>query len=163
VEFGIVHHTAGGNNYGPNKGKSIVQGIQKYHMEDPDNPLCDIGYNFLVDKYGNSYVGRAGSTRVENPVQGAHTSGFNDGSAGVAVLGNYETSSNFPGDARRALADVLAWRFLIYDVDPFGVTGERHDTISGHKDFPGNSTECPGVEIYSRLENIRTKTANRMT
>jgi hypothetical protein len=162
LHLGIVHHTAGSNNYGPGDGPSIVRGIQAYHMDLPGpDPYCDIAYNFLVDKYGNSYVGRAHSTRVHRPIYGAHTAGANKGSTGVSVLGNYETSNNFPRAARRAVADVLAWRFLRHGVNPLGVTGDGHERISGHRDF--NSTACPGQQIYSRLGRIRNKTANKMS
>jgi N-acetylmuramoyl-L-alanine amidase len=176
VRFAIVHHTAGGNSYGPFDGPGIVQGIQAYHMDLPGpDPYCDIAYNFLVDKYGNSYIGRARSTRVVSPIFGAHTSGHNKGSTGVSVLGNYDNAS-FPKAGRKELNRVLAWRFLRHGIDPHGATKTRSNggtshwpagtkveitTISGHRDF--NPTACPGASIYSQLGSIRNGTAKRMT
>jgi uncharacterized protein with LGFP repeats len=175
VRLGIVHHTAGGNSYSNGDGPGIVKGIQQYHMTGPfDPPYCDIAYNFLVDKYGNSYVGRAGSRRTHDPVYGAHTSGHNKGSVGVAILGNYQDAA-FTSGAKQPLSDVLAWRFLAWDIDPLGTTnsvsagGASHwpagtkvatKTITGHRDW--NSTQCPGNNVYSRMAGIRKGVAKRM-
>ena len=68
------------------------------------NGWNDIGYNFLVDKYGQVFEGRYGG--VDKNVIGAHAEGFNTGSVGVAVLGTYSSSAP-PAVARTALADLL--------------------------------------------------------
>ncbi|MCZ9344975.1 N-acetylmuramoyl-L-alanine amidase, partial [Streptomyces sp. TRM76130] len=47
----------------------------------------DLGYNFVVDRCGTVYEGRAGG--VDRAVTGAHTQGFNHRSAGIAALGTY--------------------------------------------------------------------------
>lgn len=175
VRFGIVHHTAGANSYNNGDGPGIVKGIQQYHMHGPFNPpYCDIAYNFLVDKYGHSYVGRAGSRRTHNPIFGAHTSGHNKGSFGVSILGNYQ-SAPFTSSAKQPLSDVIAWRFLAWDINPLGTTvsisagGASHwpagthvptNTITGHRDW--NSTECPGNNVYNRMAGIRKGVAKRM-
>ena len=49
----------------------------------------DIGYNFLVDRFGRAWVGRAGGGPAR-PVRGAHTLGFNNTSVGISVIGNFE-------------------------------------------------------------------------
>ena len=65
-------------------------GICRYHRDS--NGWNDIGYNFLVDKYGQIFEGRAGgSTR---PVIGAQAQGYNSHSTGIACLGTFT-------DARR--------------------------------------------------------------
>ncbi|MCU1676267.1 MAG: hypothetical protein JWM93_1025, partial [Frankiales bacterium] len=46
----VVHHTAGTNSYTAAQSASIVRATQAYHMKS--RKWCDIGYNFLVDKYG---------------------------------------------------------------------------------------------------------------
>ena len=62
-----------------------MRGIEIYHVKG--NGWNDIGYNFLVDKYGQVFEGRYGG--VDKTVIGAHAEGFNTGSVGVAVIGDY--------------------------------------------------------------------------
>ena len=58
VRAGIVHHTAGSNDYGPQDSAAIVRSIYAYHTRTLG--WCDIAYNALVDKYGQVFEGRAG-------------------------------------------------------------------------------------------------------
>ena len=88
VAFAIVHHTAGTNAYGPGASAAIVRGIELYHVRG--NHWNDIGYNFLVDRYGQVFEGRAGG--IDRNVIGAQAQGFNTGSVGVAVIGNYQSA-----------------------------------------------------------------------
>src|SRR5664280_3554192 len=50
VKLGYVHHTDGTNSYSPSESAAIVRGIYAYHVTG--NGWCDIGYTFLVDRYG---------------------------------------------------------------------------------------------------------------
>ena len=77
VRFAVVHHTAGSNSYTRAQSASIVRGIERYHVLA--NGWDDIGYNFLVDKYGQIFEGRWGG--VDKNVVGAHAQGFNNGSS----------------------------------------------------------------------------------
>ena len=77
----------------------------------------DIGYNFLVDRFGRIWTGRAGGSG--RPVRGAHTLGFNATSAGVAVIGNFELVR--PADeVLDAVAAVAAWKLHRFGRDPRG-------------------------------------------
>ena len=58
VQFAVVHHTAGSNSYTASQSAAIVRGIEVYHVKG--NGWNDIGYNFLVDKYGQVFEGRFG-------------------------------------------------------------------------------------------------------
>ncbi|MDQ0992644.1 FG-GAP-like repeat-containing protein [Streptomyces sp. V3I7] len=160
----FVHHTAGSNDYTCAESASIIRGIFVYHVQS--NGWNDIGYNFLVDKCGTVFEGRAGGT--DRPVLGAHTYGFNTDSSGVAVLGDYNTATA-PTVVHEAIAKLAAWKLGLYGVNPSGtvvmaagadngkytqgqlVTLNR---ISGHRD--GYPTECPGNNLYADLPAIRT-------
>jgi hypothetical protein len=158
VRFAVVHHTAGSNSYTRAQSASIVRGIQRYHVLA--NGWDDIGYNFLVDKYGQIFEGRYGG--VDRNVVGAHAQGFNTGSAGIALIGTYE--SNAPSAAARsALSRLIAWRLDVAHVDPLSTFSWRSSgnprfpvgrnltlrTISGHRDT--GYTTCPGSRLYGEL------------
>ena len=161
LRFSVVHHTAGSNSYTAAESAAIVRGIQRYHVLG--NGWDDIGYNFLVDKYGRVFEGRRGG--IAKNVVGAHAGGFNTGSVGVAVLGNYE-SATFTSKARTALQNLLAWRLDVGHVYPRALvdrvsggssrwpsgTTVRLRAVSGHRDT--SYTSCPGTAIYGQLGTI---------
>ena len=106
IRAGIVHHTAGSNDYAPEDSAGIVRSIYEYHTRTLG--WCDIAYNALVDKYGQVFEGRAGG--IDKPVEGAHTGGFNRDTWGVAMLGNFD---HVAADARFSCgppAGLLGWR-----------------------------------------------------
>jgi flagellar hook assembly protein FlgD len=163
IHLAIVHHTAGSNSYTKAQSASIVRGIELYHVKG--NGWNDIGYNFLVDKYGQIFEGRYGG--MTRPVIGAHAQGFNTGSVGIAVIGDYGSTSITPA-ARAALVSLIAWRLDYAHVDPLSSVvrvssgNPRYPAgravtlraISGHRDvYP---TSCPGASLYSQLASIRT-------
>src|SRR5665648_186764 len=52
----VVHHTAGSNNYATvAEAMQQIRNDQRYHIES--RGWCDLGYNFVVDKWGNIYEG----------------------------------------------------------------------------------------------------------
>ncbi len=158
LRFAVVHHTAGSNNYTKAQSAAIVRGVQIYHVRG--NGWDDIGYNFLVDKYGQVFEGRYGG--VERNVIGAHAQGFNTSSVGVALLGNYGSTA-MTAAARSALVKLLAWRLDVAHVDPLQAFtwqsggNPRYPTgvpvflrpISGHRDV--GFTSCPGSVVYGQL------------
>jgi hypothetical protein len=161
VHYAVVHHTAGSNNYTRSQSAAIVRGIEVYHVEG--NGWNDIGYNFLVDKYGQVFEGRYGG--VDKAVIGAHAEGFNTGSVGVAVLGSYGTSK-ISAAAKASLEQVLAWKLDLAHVDPLSTLTWKSDgnprfasgvpvflrAISGHRDT--GFTDCPGNALYAELPQI---------
>ncbi|HSE82760.1 MAG TPA: FlgD immunoglobulin-like domain containing protein [Gaiellaceae bacterium] len=168
LRFAVVHHTAGSNRYSAAESAAIVRGIQRYHVVG--NGWDDIGYNFLVDKYGRVFEGRGGG--ITQNVVGAHAGGFNTGSVGIAVIGIYESRA-LSDAARRAVQKLLAWRLDVGHVYPRGfwdaVSGGssrwpagatvRLRAISGHRDT--SYTSCPGNKIYGLLGRI-TRRATRI-
>jgi hypothetical protein len=169
VKMAFVHHTAGGNTYAREDAPAVVRGIYAYHTQTLG--WNDIGYNFLVDRFGTIYVGRAGGPR--QGVVGAHTYGFNTGSTGVSVMGTY-TSAAPPAAATASLEHLLAWKLGLHGVGPEGTAtmtcgaSEKHTSgqtvtfpvIAGHRD--ANYTVCPGDAFYAALATLRAQVAARM-
>lgn len=173
----IVHHTATRND-DPDPA-ATVRAIYRYHAID--RGWGDIGYNFLVDAQGRIYKGRYSgppgtrdqdTATGEDPagfgVTGAHTSGANSGTMGIAVLGTY-TSVEVPSAARSSLVDHLAWESERHGLDPQSsstysnpVNGSQRtvENISGHRDWV--ATECPGGTFYQGLPTLRADVAARM-
>ncbi|MEU7134822.1 N-acetylmuramoyl-L-alanine amidase [Streptomyces sp. NPDC046261] len=166
VRAAFVHHTASGNSYRCAQSASVIRGIYRYHVVS--SGWRDLGYNFLIDKCGTVYEGRAGG--VAKPVRGAHTLGFNTNSMGIAVLGSFGRSDP-PTAVVNALARLTAWKLGLYDVNPLGTaslvsgggnlykkgTSVRLKVISGHRD--GYATACPGDRLYNRLGAVRAAAA----
>ncbi|WP_297619239.1 N-acetylmuramoyl-L-alanine amidase [Nocardia sp.] len=160
-----VHHTAGRNDYTPSESAGIVRSIYNYHAKTLG--WCDIGYNALVDKYGQIFEGRYGG--LDRPVEGAHAGGFNINTAGVAFMGDHETEPPTE-DAIQAMGKFIGWRSKIAGVDPEGSTtmySEGSDytryalgqavklpNIFAHRDV-GNTT-CPGDAAYDLMDRLRS-------
>lgn len=170
VKVMFVHHTADSNEYTCADSPSVLRSIYRYHVKT--NGWSDIGYNFLVDRCGTVFEGRAGG--VDKPVKGAHTLGFNTDSAGVAAMGTY-TDTAPPAEMLDSLSRVIAWKLGLHGADPLGKaqltsgdsgsrfpagTDARFDVISGHRD--GFTTECPGQRLYEALPKVRRGAAHLM-
>ncbi|MVA77091.1 hypothetical protein GC722_13805 [Auraticoccus sp. F435] len=153
IQGAIVHHTAGVNSYTKAQSASIVRGIYAYHTQTLG--WCDIGYNFLVDKYGQVFEGRSGG--VDHPVHGAHATSWNTDTVGISFMGNYETATA-PTAMLEAGAKVLAWKFDAYYRDPLSkvtLAGKYINRISGHGDVM--ATACPGRNIRSKMTWLRER------
>ncbi|MFB7371205.1 N-acetylmuramoyl-L-alanine amidase [Streptomyces sp. NPDC056222] len=159
----FAHHTAGTNDYTCDQSPDIIRAIFLYHVQSQG--WNDIGYQFLVDKCGTVFEGRAGG--IDKPVLGAQTYGFNTDTTGVAVLGNYNDAiSSQP--VLDAVAAVAAWKLGMYGYDAAATVqlsaaadngkytkGQKVtlNRISGHRD--GYPTECPGNNLYADLATVR--------
>ena len=155
----VVHHTAGKNPSSPEKSAAIVRGIQIYHVKG--NGWNDIGYNFLVDGFGQIFEGRGGG--IDRNVIGAHALDFNTGSTGVALLGNFQ-AEDVSDASLNTIASLLAWRLDVGHVDPLSIvtyssngTRRRLRAVSGHRDV--NDTACPGDHLYDTLDGIAASAA----
>ena len=163
VTHAFVHHTTGPNDYTTSEVASRILGICLYHTQS--NGWDDIGYNFLIDRFGGIWEGRAGG--IAAGVQGAHTAGFNSYSTGVAFIGEH-TSTPPTIAAETALKQLLAWKFGVHNVDPTnssvliskGSSKWREGypvlmkPIMGHRD--AQSTSCPGEACYQRIPTYQT-------
>jgi hypothetical protein len=164
VQLGFVHHTVTANDYAPEESASIIQSIARYHRDS--NGWNDIGYNFVVDQYGQIFEARAGG--VDQAVVGAQAQGYNSVSTGIACLGTFESVA-FPEAGMEALAHLLGWKLTLHGVPVQGAVtvasagGESNrypggtpvtfERVSGHRD--GDSTSCPGGVLYGQLPDLR--------
>jgi len=162
VKMAFVHHTDSGNDYTAAEAPAIVRGVYAYHTKSLH--WSDVGYNFLIDRYGTIYEGRFGG--VTKGVIGAQVLGFNTGSTGISVIGTF-TSATPTSKSVVSLERLLEWKLDIHHVDPMGTGtlicgyGQKFGTgqhvtfpaIAGHRD--ANFTDCPGGKLYAQLPNIR--------
>lgn len=145
----VIHHTASTGDYNVSNiedSKVKVRAIQNFHMDV--NGWSDIGYNFLVDKLGNTFEGRYGS--MTSWAKGIHD-GTNYNSFGFNVLGYYHPPYNQLATiaSRSALYDVIAWR-MPNGWSPYGAgsyAGKTVGFVAGHRNV--KSTSCPGDGIYN--------------
>ncbi|MGK2259194.1 peptidoglycan recognition protein family protein [Gordonia polyisoprenivorans] len=160
----IVHHTAGSNDYTPQQSAEIVRGIYAYHARTLN--WCDIGYNVLVDKYGQIFEGAFGG--LDRNVEGTHTGGFNKNTVGVSMIGNLDEVAP-SGQMLAAVGRFLKWRLNRAGLNPGATatltseyfsdskfppgTQTRLPVIAGHRDY--NNTSCPGIQGYPALDQIR--------
>jgi len=158
-----VHHTAGSNDYATvAQAMQQIRNDQRYHIES--RGWCDLGYNFVVDKWGNIYEGRANS--LTQPVIGVHSGGFNTGTVGVSMLGTYDAAPS--AATQQSVAQIIGWRLGYYGVAAQGSmtyhTGVGENSkyqnqdvtlprVFGHRDVA--YTACPGNGGYAALADIR--------
>jgi hypothetical protein len=164
VRAAYVHHTVNPNDYTEAEAPQIVLAICRYHRNT--NGWNDIGYNFLVDRFGTIYEGRAGG--IEAAVIGAQAEGFNSYSTGIANIGTFEDGGQSDA-ALEAMARLIRWKLPLHGYPTSGEavmvsagggtnrypsgTSVRVPRILGHRDT--NSTACPGSALYAQLDELR--------
>ncbi|MFC8191180.1 N-acetylmuramoyl-L-alanine amidase [Cellulomonas sp. NPDC057328] len=166
----VVHHTASTNSYSAADVPGLLRGIFAYHTR-PESAggrgWCDIGYNFLVDRFGRIFEGRAGS--MDQTVVGVHTGGFNSRTVGVSAIGEFG-ASGAPVEMLEAISRTIAWKFAQLRTSGSGTvalvsgggatfypagTTVVLPTIFGHRD--AQQTSCPGQNLYNALPAIRAR------
>ncbi len=176
---GFVHHTATTNNYTPAQAPAEMRNLYAYFTHSLG--YADMAYNFLVDKYGTIYEGRAGCVYLDPtpcdgpslPVQGAHTAGMNLDTFAISAIGNFDVAPvEHPQELVNSIAALMAWKIAPYGLSPnANARITSTDTsglsqyssgqvavvpvISGHRDV--GRTACPGKYLYAYLPAIRAK------
>ncbi|WP_051196687.1 peptidoglycan recognition protein family protein [Jonesia quinghaiensis] len=168
-----IHHTAGSSTYTKAQAAAQVRAIYSYHARTLG--WGDIGYNFLVDRFGTIYEGRKGS--IDGIPKGAHAGNYNDTTIGVSAMGNFENITA-PTAMTNSMVNVLAWKGAQYGINATGTTTLRTGTaksssgrakpgslvevptIAAHRDT--NYTACPGRNLTSRMSSIRTSVSKKI-
>lgn len=167
LEAVVLHHTVHANDYDRDEAAALVRSIQRYHMDGLG--WRDLGYNFLIDRHGQVFEGRGGG--IDEPVIGAHASGHNTGTAGVAFLGQHHDDLDEPApsglsaEAEDAAASLVTWLLDVHHLDahepaelPSGTTLPASSArLVGHSDV--GATACPGSAVTERLDAIREAVA----
>ena len=163
----IVHHTASPNK--PSNPAAVVREVLAFHATG--RGFSDTGYNFMIDHRGVIYEGRAARRYTPDEVitgedtkgwgvVGAHAKGYNAGSCGVCLIGDFDTGT--PTDAAlNSLVLLLSWKASRHRIDAngkedyFDIYGGHHvfANITGHRQV--GQTQCPGTKLFNALPAIR--------
>jgi hypothetical protein len=168
----VVHHTA--QNLLP--GQSPEEYLRAvYYFHTVTRGWADIGYNALIGPDGTIYEGRKGFSNhplliLNDGVAGAHAKGFNTGSFGISLVGNFDEKP-LPKVMRDSLVQLLAYEADFWNIDPTGKSDFKRSgdydknvftpvdrdvpNITGHGLLKYNDTECPGKYVKEDLEQIK--------
>lgn len=128
-----VHHGAAGRPT-----LATLRSYERFHVRS--RGWQALGYCYAITGDGTIYEGRGLH-------QGAHTSGRNDRSIGVLLVGDW-TSGRVPEKAVVALAGLTRSLFLSGALAKLEISG-------GHRDAPGQSTTCPGSGGMDAIRRAR--------
>ncbi|HEX8681172.1 MAG TPA: N-acetylmuramoyl-L-alanine amidase [Ardenticatenaceae bacterium] len=163
----FVHHTVTDADTDP---YVAVRAVYYYHAVTQG--WGDIGYHYLISQDGRIFEGRYNSEQDGLLRQGAHVYGYNQGTMGVSLLGNFESNSSNPPPSYPAaamlnsLTELLARRAILYGINPLAqayVNDYRFSYgIVAHQDSPLATTNCPGSRVYLRMGEIRSRVVARI-
>jgi hypothetical protein len=160
IRMAIVHHSVTANGYTAAQVPGMIAGIQRFHQDG--RGWNDIAYNFVVDRFGRLWEGRAGG--VDRPVIGGHTLGCNTATIGICYLGTANASAPIPDVALASITALLRWKFnQVHLVAPDRTTSYTPassgrypagrpvsvNTVVGHATM--GVTECPGAAQMARI------------
>jgi hypothetical protein len=152
IKTGFIHHTVNANDYSASQVPALIRGIYAYHTQS--RGWSDIGYNFLVDRFGRIWEGRYGG--VDRPVVGAHTRGYNEYSFAMSAIGNFDVAQP-PQAMLNAYASLFAWKLSLSniraDATRLWVKDRYLQAINGHRD--AGQTACPGRYLYAKIPSVR--------
>jgi hypothetical protein len=150
IRSAVIHH--GGPVGGPRKTfKAAAQTCrdwQAFHQNT--NKWSDIGYHLLVDHWGRLYQGRP-ADRL-----GAHVLAQNTGRVGI----NFMQDGRFHGLSfwqRRTLRRLFRHEHTRLGLPALKDLAKHPGSewgVFGHREVPGQSTECPGDLILRDLHKI---------
>lgn len=112
-----------------------VEQIRDWHVKG--NGWSDIGYHFVIDRYGVVHKGR--------PIEkvGAHTKGQNANSIGISYIGGVAADGKSPKDTRTQAQRVA----IVNLVKELKAAYGQHITVHGHNEFAAKA--CPSFIVKS--------------
>jgi hypothetical protein len=122
----VIHHS-----FPLLRESGTMRALQDLHMRT--RRWADIGYHFGIDGKGKVYEGR------DIRVRGASVAGYNTGTLGIVLMGNFEIETPSP-------AQLVALQRLLYDLKQT----YRLTHLAGHYEF-NPTTVCPGRNMYPYL------------
>lgn len=128
----VIHHTA---FYMDTDLRTLLE-VQRLHRAD--RGWADIAYHFLVGRTGIIYMGR------DWTVRGTHVGGYNTGSLGVALLGNFARQQ--PTEEQT----LSTQRLVTWAAKRLQLTH-----LAGHSAFNAG-TACPGTNLAPYLTQWAT-------
>lgn len=165
----IVHHTADDDTFATQG--DVLEGVRNiYKFHTLTRGRGDVGYNFLIDQFGNIYEGRAGGAGVV----AAHAERNNADSIGIALMGNFDVTQPTKEmmDALLRLTTALARKYNInLDAEqtyyrssttaPYIATKTLPSSFVGHGDT--KATACPGGHVEDQFPIIKTLVKRYLT
>jgi hypothetical protein len=134
----VIHHTATDKD---NPIDPIIRMRSIYNYHRITCGWGDIGYNYLIDQYGNIYEGKLGGDEAK----GYHAGSANANSIGISLIGDF--TNVLPTQAAQdALVRLIAEKASLFDFTPNYLS-----TVYGHRDVA--ATGCPGNAFYPLLSN----------
>ncbi len=124
-----IHHSAI-----PLDTNETMPSVQDLHMDI--NHWADVGYHYVIDKNGIVYEGR------DIHVRGASVAGYNTGTIGVCVMGNFEVDIPLEIQLTK-LQQVVNWLAVTYTL--------TH--LAAHGEFNPESV-CPGKNMWPYLDTL---------
>lgn len=116
---------------------ALMRSVENFHVKE--RGWSAIGYNFCVFPSGRIYEGRGWN------IQGAHTTGANRESVGIALAIDGQTTEPTP-------AMIMGvQKLLAAGVSEGWLRAPLH--IRGHRDY--KETSCPGDLVYARLSDFQ--------
>jgi hypothetical protein len=155
----VINHThRPDSNYTAEQVPALIRGIFNFHTTGTNN-WDDIGYQFIVDKFGNIYEARAGG--IDQPLVGAHTYGYNRVSVGIGLLGDFVDQAPTP-EMMKALAKLIAWKLKVHGQPVSGtvdvLNGATKQIRTVHRVSGASeifATESPGRAFVAVLPVLR--------
>lgn len=149
----VIHHTAGAFTDNLLESKKELQRI--YKMQAIDRKWRDVAYHFFIDGAGNIFEGTLGGKYSI----GAHTYWHNNGTIGIALMGDFRPGHDtFTQPMQESLIklvkyiiqeyhwDITSPKFYLKKPD---LSSREWSTllIKGHQelDIREKKTECPGI------------------